>query len=48
MAEYLRVIFGEVDYNTVTPVAIVCIYAFSIVLECIAGIVQATFKAGRI
>ena len=48
MTEYLNIIFGEVGYNVITPIAIVSIYAFSIVLESIAGIVQATFKAGGI
>lgn len=46
MSEFLRVIFGEVDFNAVTPVAIVCIYAFSLVLECIASIFQSTLKVG--
>ncbi|MBQ2936885.1 MAG: hypothetical protein IJD96_11685 [Lachnospiraceae bacterium] len=46
MAEFLNMIFGEVDYSTVTPLAIVCIYAFSLVLECIASIFQSTLKVG--
>lgn len=48
MSEFLNVIFGGVDFNAVTPVAIVCVYAFSLVLECIAGIIQSTLKAGGV
>lgn len=48
MSEFLNVIFGEVDFNTMTPLALVCIYAFSLVLECIGSIFQSTLKAGGI
>lgn len=48
MTEFLHFIFGEVDFNSLTPVALVCIYTFSLVLECIAGIFQSTLKAGGI
>lgn len=48
MSSYLEVIFGGVDFNQVTPIALVCIYAFSLVLECISSIIQSTLKAGGV
>lgn len=48
MANFLSVVFGEVDFNTVTPVALLCVYVFSLTMECIAGIFQSTLKAGGV
>lgn len=48
MNEFLTFIFGEVDFNTVTPVAIVCIYTFALILETIGNIFYATMKGGAI
>ena len=46
MAQYLSLIFGEVDFNTITPVAIVCIYTFALLIECIASMIQSTLNIG--
>lgn len=46
MSEFLSFIFGEVDFNTVSPLAIVCIYTFALLLETIGNIFYATMKGG--
>ena len=48
MTEFLSFIFGEVDFNTVTPVAIVCIYTFALLLETVGNIFYATMKGGSV
>ena len=46
MSEILQVIFGEVDFSVLTPLSLVCVYIFALVIECIASIVYSTFRVG--
>lgn len=48
MTQYLSFIFGEVDFNTLTPIALVCIYTFALLLECIGSIFHSTMKVGGV
>lgn len=48
MTEFLHLIFGDVDFNTLTPIALVCIYTFMLLLECVSGIFQATMKGAQL
>lgn len=48
MSEYLSFIFGEVDFTVFSPVAVVCIYSFALLLECISSVVQSTLNIGGI
>lgn len=48
MSSFLSLVFGEVDFTTLTPVAILCVYCFAITLECISSIIQSTLKAGGV
>lgn len=47
MTEFLNFIFGDVDFNTVTPIALVCIYTFSLLLETVSSIFYSTMKGGE-
>lgn len=46
MSEFLTFIFGEVDFNAVTPVSLVCIYTFALLLETVSSIFYSTMKGG--
>ena len=46
MSNILNIIFGEVDFNLVTPLGLLCVYLFALVMECIASVVYSTFRIG--
>lgn len=46
MTEILQFIFGEVDFNELTPVTLVCIYIFALLMETIGNIFDSTMKGG--
>lgn len=47
MSEYLQFIFGDIDFNVITPISLVCIYTFSLLLETISSIFYSTMKGGE-
>lgn len=48
MSQFLQFIFGEVDFNVISPIALVCIYVFMLLLECVSGIFYSTMKGAQL
>lgn len=46
MIEVMQFIFGEMDVTTVTPFALLALYMFALLLECISSIFHSTLRIG--
>ena len=46
MESVLNVVFDGVDFNIVSPVGLLCVYLFALIIECIASIINSTLKVG--